>query len=123
MTREDFVKAVDAFDVCETYICAADLDDSFGIATRGDADTIIPKAVEIIVERAKQTNDSRLEVARLFTASVILDDLARQTMIGKKVPQEEIERVFRELEKILSKEKAPGAAGTALSAEGKDVAR
>ena len=90
---------------------------------RGDADTIIPKAVEIIVERAKQTDDSRLEVARLFTASVILDDLARQTMIGKKVPQEEIERVFRELEKILSKEKAPGAAATALGAEGKDVAR
>lgn len=104
MTREDFEKAVGAFDACEIYICAADLDDSFGIATRGNADTIIQKAIETIIELAKQTDDARLEVARLFTASIILENIARQTMFGKKPPQEEIERVFKALGKILSEE-------------------
>jgi len=123
MTREDFEKAVGAFDACELYICVADLDDSCGIATRGCVDDIIPTAINIITERAKQTDDAKLEVARLMTASAVLDGIARQVMCDKEVPQEGIEKVFMELEKILSKEKAPGAAGTALSAEGKDVAR
>lgn len=107
MTREDFkkaVKAVKVFDECELYICAADFDDDFWIATRGNVDDVIPKAIEIIVERAKQTDDAKLEVARLMTASAVLDGIARQVMCDKEVPQEGIEKVFMELEKVLNEE-------------------
>jgi len=104
MTEEDFKKAVKVFDECDLYICAVDLDDSFGIAIRGAVDDIIPNAINIITERAKQTDDAKLEVARLMTAAAVLEGIARQRECDKEVPQEEIERVFIELEKILNKD-------------------
>ena len=77
MTREDFEKAISAFDDTEAFLCAAHVDGELAVAANGSAEAIIVGAVQVIVDMAKHLNDTinHLVLASGMLHSAMLDAL------------------------------------------------
>lgn len=94
MTREDFINASVGFKKSKFFLYAAEVDGGICTVSHGEIEDIVIAALNIIEAAAKQKNNNpRYLRYLLYTALLLIDD-------GKD-----------------SKEKAPKAAATALSAE------
>jgi hypothetical protein len=77
MTREDFEKAISAFDDTEAFLCAAHVDGGLAVAADGSAEAIIVGAVQVIVDKAEHSDDTinHLILASSMLHSAMLDEL------------------------------------------------
>lgn len=77
MTREDFEKAISAFDDTEAFLCAAHVDGGLAVAANGSAEAVIVGAVQVIVDRAEHSDDTMdyLVLASGMLHSAMLDEL------------------------------------------------
>ena len=96
MTRLDFEKAVKCFDGEKELICVARVGKGYEMVVRGDPYRVIPSVVDVIIKVAEKSDD---EVGYLDAAIKLLQLVSILNT------------------ELLEKEKAPDAAGTALSAE------
>ena len=108
MTKEDFEKAISAFDDTEAFLCAAHVDGGLTVAADGSAEAIIVGAVQVIVDKAEHSNDT---MSYLLLASSMLHSAMLCELQHKK---EEKKRV----NELNEKEKAPNAARATQGAEG-----
>ena len=80
MTREDFEKAISAFDDTEAFLCAAHVDGELAIAAGGPIEAVIVGAVQVIVDRAEHSDDTMdyLVLASGMLHSAMLSELRRK---------------------------------------------
>lgn len=80
MTKEDFEKAISAFDDTEAFLCAAHVDGGLAVAANGSAEAIIVGAVQVIVDRAEHSDDTMdyLVLASGMLHNAMLSELRRK---------------------------------------------